>query len=188
MPASTLVVMWFRSANSHTGPQLYRCIRGRTDGSIRQHANPQNTACTFRGVHRWKGRDRYQAHITWMEGETRYGPENQPVIVIQSVHNLPINVTRIRLRNGFGWQTDGSPFAGDCPDDYPDLPRTIEPMAKTTFWLDSHAFDRALKQSKYLNWLWVPRVYVSVQTMGRGERRFSAEGGLKYGLRRRRYR
>src|ERR1700745_351311 len=29
---------WFRSANSHTGPQLHRCIRGRTDGSIRLRA------------------------------------------------------------------------------------------------------------------------------------------------------
>ena len=28
-----------RSANSHTGPQLHRCIRGRTDGSIRLGAN-----------------------------------------------------------------------------------------------------------------------------------------------------
>lgn len=28
-------MIWFRSANSHTGPQLHRCIRGRTDGSIR---------------------------------------------------------------------------------------------------------------------------------------------------------
>jgi len=33
-------MIWFRSANSHTGPQLHRCIRGRTDGSIRQRANP----------------------------------------------------------------------------------------------------------------------------------------------------
>src|SRR6185436_13551885 len=31
--------IWFRSANSHTGPQLHRCIRGRTDGSIRPSAN-----------------------------------------------------------------------------------------------------------------------------------------------------
>src|SRR4051812_36511661 len=31
--------LWFRSANSHTGPQLHRCIRGRTDGSIRLRAN-----------------------------------------------------------------------------------------------------------------------------------------------------
>jgi hypothetical protein len=33
-------MIWFRSANSHTGPQLHRCIRGRTDGSIRLRANP----------------------------------------------------------------------------------------------------------------------------------------------------
>jgi len=34
-------MIWFRSANSHTGPQLYRCIRGRTDGSIRLRADLQ---------------------------------------------------------------------------------------------------------------------------------------------------
>src|SRR5215471_17865158 len=34
------LMIWFRSANSHTGPQLYRCtIRGRTDGSIRLRAD-----------------------------------------------------------------------------------------------------------------------------------------------------
>jgi hypothetical protein len=27
-------MIWFRSENSHTGPQLHRCIRGRTDGSM----------------------------------------------------------------------------------------------------------------------------------------------------------
>ena len=44
-------MIWFRSANSHTGPQLHRCIRGRTDGSIRLRANLlQKTACTWRGV------------------------------------------------------------------------------------------------------------------------------------------
>jgi hypothetical protein len=32
-------MIWFRSANSHTGPQLHRYIRGRTDGSIRLRAN-----------------------------------------------------------------------------------------------------------------------------------------------------
>src|SRR6516164_6355085 len=32
-------MIWFRSANSHRGPQLHRCIRGRTDGSIRLRAN-----------------------------------------------------------------------------------------------------------------------------------------------------
>jgi transposase len=34
------LMIWFRSANSHTGPQLHRCtIRGRTDGSIRLRAD-----------------------------------------------------------------------------------------------------------------------------------------------------
>src|SRR5262249_14239903 len=32
-------MVWFRSANSPRGPQLHRCIRGRTDGSIRLCAN-----------------------------------------------------------------------------------------------------------------------------------------------------
>jgi len=47
-------MIWFRSANSHTGPQLHRCtIRGRTDGSIRLRADLlQKTACISRGVHR----------------------------------------------------------------------------------------------------------------------------------------
>lgn len=31
-------LIWFRSANSHTGPQLHRCSKGRTDGSIRLRA------------------------------------------------------------------------------------------------------------------------------------------------------
>lgn len=136
----------------------------------------------------WRSRDRYQAHVTWLEGDTRYGPQDQPVVVIQSIHALPINVTRIKLRNGFGLQSDGYPFAGDDPDDFPVLPRRIEPMQSTTFWLDSDAFDRALEQSRFLKWLWVPRVYIGVSTMGRGERRFVAEGGLRNRVRRRRYR
>ena len=32
-------LIWFRSANSHTGPQHHRCTRGRTDGSIRLRAH-----------------------------------------------------------------------------------------------------------------------------------------------------
>lgn len=50
---STLFVMWFRSANSHTGQQL-SYITGRTDGSIRLRVRTPNTACNQRGVHRWK--------------------------------------------------------------------------------------------------------------------------------------
>jgi hypothetical protein len=43
-------MIWFRSANSHTGPQLHRCtIRGRTDGSIRLRADLlQKIACISR--------------------------------------------------------------------------------------------------------------------------------------------
>jgi hypothetical protein len=32
-------MIWFRSANAHTGLQLHRCTKGRTDGSIRLCAN-----------------------------------------------------------------------------------------------------------------------------------------------------
>src|SRR5215813_6655645 len=43
-------MIWFRSANSHTGPQLHRCIRGRTDGSIRRRANPLQKPLASRGA------------------------------------------------------------------------------------------------------------------------------------------
>lgn len=136
----------------------------------------------------WKTRDRYQASVTQKEGATRYGPQDQPVIKIQSIHTVPINVTRIRLLNGYRWQTSPWPFAGDDPDDFPDLPYTIEPMGSKEFWLDRYAFERAFDQSKLLKWFWVPRVYISVETMGRRSQRFDAEGGLPYNKRRRRYR
>src|ERR1700757_5270899 len=44
-------MIWFRSANSHTGPQLHRCtIRGRTDGSIRLHADLLQKSLASRGA------------------------------------------------------------------------------------------------------------------------------------------
>ena len=47
-------MIWFRSANSHTGPRLDRCIRGRTDGSIRLRAYIlQKPLASRRGIHRW---------------------------------------------------------------------------------------------------------------------------------------
>ncbi len=57
-----------------------------------------------------------------------YGEEDVPVIVIQSIHTLPINVTRVRVRNGFRWKIDQSPFYGEGPEDFPELPRQIEPL------------------------------------------------------------
>jgi hypothetical protein len=43
-------MIWFRSANSHTGPQLHRCtIRGRTDGSIRLRADLPQKSLASRG-------------------------------------------------------------------------------------------------------------------------------------------
>jgi hypothetical protein len=135
----------------------------------------------------WKSRDRYQAHVTWQMTETVYGPQEMPVIVIQSVHNLPINVTWLRVRNGFRWKTGDSAFYSDDGEG-PQLPRQIPPMESTRFWLDEGALNRAAKQSRLLNWLWVPRLYIGVQTMGRGERLFVAERGLDWNTRRKRYR
>ena len=43
VPTEHAFMIWFRSANSHTGPQLYRCIRGRTDGSIRLRVSTVQT-------------------------------------------------------------------------------------------------------------------------------------------------
>jgi hypothetical protein len=43
-------MIWFRSANSHTGPQLLRCIRGRTDGSIRLRADILQKPLASRGA------------------------------------------------------------------------------------------------------------------------------------------
>src|SRR3954462_4342984 len=43
-------MIWFRSANSHTGPQLHRCIRGRTDGSIRLRADILQKPLASRGA------------------------------------------------------------------------------------------------------------------------------------------
>src|SRR6266481_3666459 len=43
-------MIWFRSANSHTGPQLQRCIRGRTDGSIRLRADILQKPLASRGA------------------------------------------------------------------------------------------------------------------------------------------
>jgi hypothetical protein len=135
----------------------------------------------------WKSRDRYRAYVTWQTRETMYGPQEMPVIMVQSIHSLPINVTRIRIRNGFRWRTKAWAFDSEDPD-YPDLPRVIEPMKQTTFRLSADAINNAAEQSHLLNWLWVPRVYVGVETMGRGERLFVAEGGLKWDVRRDRYR
>ena len=54
VPASTLWVTWFRSANSHTGPAAKSCSRGRTDGSNRHRAYTPKATCVPGGVHRWK--------------------------------------------------------------------------------------------------------------------------------------
>lgn len=135
----------------------------------------------------WKMRDRYQAHVTWHTAETIRGPEEQPVIVFQSIHSLPINVTRVRVYNGFRWHTGAWAFDSDDPG-YPTLPLTIEPLGSGKLWLNEHAIQSAAEQSSLLNWLSLPRVYIGVKTMGRGERLFAGEGGLPFKERRKRYR
>ena len=50
VPTEHAFMIWFRSANSHTGPQLYRCIRGRTDGSIRLRADLLQKPLASRGA------------------------------------------------------------------------------------------------------------------------------------------
>lgn len=134
----------------------------------------------------WRLRDRYRAHVTWRTIDTYRGPEAFPVLIIQSIHNLPINVTGVRIRNGFCWHTRFWAFDSEDPD-YPDLPITIEPMKETMLTLSSDALDRAAEQCRLLERLWVPRVYVGVRTMGRGECLLVAEGGLKWDKRRKRY-
>jgi hypothetical protein len=160
-------------ATSDTGKQAIGAIIGLLVGGI---------------ATRWKLRDRYRAHVTIQSTETMYGQEDLPVIVIQSVHDLPINVTRLRLRDGFGRKVDRSPFYAEDLEDYPTLPRTIEPKQSTKFWLDEGSLEKGKERSRLLNWLWVPRVYIGVETMGRGERLFQAEGGLHYNERRKRFR
>lgn len=61
-------------------------------------------------------------------------------------------------------------------------------LAPRAVWLNGDALPIASEQSRLLDWLWVPRVYVSVETMGRGERSFMAERGLRWDARRKRYR
>lgn len=134
----------------------------------------------------WGRRDRYRAYVTWRSVGTRQGPEDFPVLIIQSIHNLPINVTRVRIRNGFRWHTGLWAFDSDDPD-YPDLPRAVEPMKDTMFILNQHALEKAAMQSSLLKWMWLPRVYVGVQTLGRREMLFVAEGGLKWTDRPKRY-
>jgi len=53
---STLRVMWFRSANSHTGPQSSSLHQeaGQMAASDEPPNHPKNTACVFWGVHRWE--------------------------------------------------------------------------------------------------------------------------------------
>src|SRR6516164_11366693 len=50
VPTEHAFMIWFRSANCHTDPQLYRCIRGRTDGSIRLSASALQKRLASRGA------------------------------------------------------------------------------------------------------------------------------------------
>src|SRR5579864_7073591 len=66
-------MIWFRSANSHTGPQLHRCIRGRTDGSIRLCANLLQ-----------KSKDEYSLSAKWLELLKQIAPNVTRVAVIRN--------------------------------------------------------------------------------------------------------
>lgn len=161
--------------------------------AIIQNDNVQKAALTALGAvagwlaNWWNGRERYQAHVTWETMNTMYGPQDCPVLIIQSVHPEPINITRVRIRDGFFRVLDTYPYYSEDPD-YPTLPKPIEPRKQVTFVLNEQALKTALMRSRFLKWLYVPRVYVGIETMGRGERRFQAEGGLDWDERRARYR
>lgn len=45
-------MIWFRSAKSYTAPQLHRCVRGRTDGSIQIRATFFKNRLHLAGRHR----------------------------------------------------------------------------------------------------------------------------------------
>lgn len=135
----------------------------------------------------WRGRERYQAYVTWKTIDTIREPEDSPVLIVQSVHAKPINITDVRIRNGFRWRVKGYPFNSDDPD-YPNYPIHLEPNGRCSIPLEESVLERAAAQSRWLIPFLVPRVYVSVKTMGRGRRLFQAETGLKWSTRRARYR
>src|SRR5262249_55077838 len=79
-------MIWFRSANSHTGPQLHRCIRGRTDGSIRLSANLRQKPLALGGA----STDEYTAQPTRNMGQligilTDDPPRIQVIAVVSPV-------------------------------------------------------------------------------------------------------
>lgn len=135
----------------------------------------------------WKNLERYQAHVGFQTIGTTYGEQELPHLIVQNVHSQPINITRVRIRNGFGWKMSGYAFDSEDPE-YPNMPVLVRPGERQFLTLSETTLNKALDQSRLLKWLWVPRVYICVETMGRGERRFVAEGGLRWSDRRSRYR
>src|SRR5262247_1370521 len=73
-------MIWFRSANSHTGPQLHRCIRGRTDGSIRLCANLLQKPLALGGA----STDEYSLSAKWLELLKQIAPSVTRVAVIRN--------------------------------------------------------------------------------------------------------
>lgn len=134
----------------------------------------------------WHGRERYQAIVTWKWLGTPYGEDQFPVIVIQSIHDKPINVTRLKIYNGFRFSTSFYPYNFDDPRDF-ELPRRIEPMSNIFIVLSEEALIKAQLQSRLLDRLRLPRVYIRIETMGGSKRMFVAERGLPYNDRRRRF-
>src|ERR1700745_712583 len=71
-------MIWFRSANSHTGPQLHRCtIRGRTDGSIRLRADLLQKSLASRGA----STDEYAPEVIRIETGPYGAPWEQAIII-----------------------------------------------------------------------------------------------------------
>lgn len=133
----------------------------------------------------WKRRDRYFVSVTRRTWDGPHGDREYPVVAIHSTHDLPISVTAIRIRNGFGIRTDKWPFDGEDPEYAPEMPQRIKPMDQLEFALDEDTLQ-AVADRFCLPFL--SRVYVGVKTLGRREVIVSAERGLRFDKRMNRFR
>ncbi len=76
-------MIWFRSANSHTGPQLHRCtIRGRTDGSIRLRADLLQKSLASRGA-----------------STDEYTPQSASFLPANNLHLICLERTMLKLKS-----------------------------------------------------------------------------------------
>ncbi|THD35696.1 MAG: hypothetical protein E7773_10135 [Sphingomonas sp.] len=128
----------------------------------------------------WNGRDRYQVHIDWETHVGQMGPDEYPTLYIQNVTDRALNVTRVRYRDALRRKTAKYAFGYDDPEYFP-LPLQIKPHERGVLVLDHDAAsDLADKAPWIVRVLHLPRVYVSITTMGRRERTFAAERCLAY--------